>query len=441
MTVFLSLLMLMFLTFCLVLAEGVRMYLFRAKAEQAAELTGFSVLSEYHPQLLADYGLFFLDLDYGLPKEQTAVLHARAGQYLAENSDGISTQQLNVRNFVRATDGGGSAFFEQAAETVRLGSGIGEMQELLAEVTLLEDGEGLSRKISDEETAAEGILSEFTDEEGEPLFDIELPQISFPDIGVLTNAVFGEDAVLSEKSFSSAERIGSRNCAKGAGRESEKDFWEMQRFHAYLLDRCAYYGSSGRARKEALEYQAEYVIAGEDNDRDNLVNIMWRIFLLRAGGNYTVFHQDAAKMAEADAKAAALVGITGNAALVGIVRELFLLAEAVDEGVSDTREIFHGGKLPLIGNGEFLGMKAGYREYLLLFLQTTAAEDKIIRCMNVIEMEMRRIPGGENFRFDHCTDCFEMEWTYRFPGLFMDLPFLDGAVYQNRIRRKIYYEV
>ena len=51
MTIVLSLLMILFLTFCMVLLEGVRNYFLKLEAEQAMELAEFSILSEYQREL------------------------------------------------------------------------------------------------------------------------------------------------------------------------------------------------------------------------------------------------------------------------------------------------------------------------------------------------------------------------------------------------------
>ena len=79
MTIVLSLLMILFLTFCMVLLEGVRNYFLKLEAEQAMELAEFSILSEYQRELYQDYGLFFVDLDY----EQGAE-HPTLGGFLEE---------------------------------------------------------------------------------------------------------------------------------------------------------------------------------------------------------------------------------------------------------------------------------------------------------------------------------------------------------------------
>ena len=76
-TIILSLSMITFLTFCLILIEGARIYYLRVKAEQAMELAGFSALSEYQQELFEHYGAFFLDLDYEQGLENVGILEER----------------------------------------------------------------------------------------------------------------------------------------------------------------------------------------------------------------------------------------------------------------------------------------------------------------------------------------------------------------------------
>ena len=117
---------------------------------------------------------------------------------------------------------------------------------------------------------------------------------------------------------------------------------------------------------------------------------MWRIFLLRTGGNYLFYHQDAEKIAEATAEAVAIAGIAGNAALIKAVEEIILISKAIEQSVRETKTIFEGEKVPLYTGGVFSGVQMGYEEYLYLFLNTTKTEEKIYRCMDIVELEIRK---------------------------------------------------
>lgn len=441
-TIFLALIMLTFLSFCLVLIEGTRIYFLRVKAVQAIELAEFSILSEYQQELFEKYGLFFLELDYEQGEESIEILEQRAQTYLVKNASELQTSILQAGKFERATDNGGYAFFSQAVEWMKLKSGYKLFEELLGnvgDVTL--ENVDLGEILEENEAAAGGILNGYQkDEDGTP-FHISLPDISFPSIDALTEAVFGETNDLSQKSVNLSERISKRELFTGEGNREERSFVEMQLFHGYIFQNCNYYGRKDEnIWTESLKYQLEYIISGRESDQENLENIMWRIFLLRAGGNYLFYHQDAEQLAKAQAEAFSLVGFLGNTALIEFVKEIILISQAIEDGITQTKQVFLGEKVPLYQNGIFSGVELGYEEYLYLFLDTTERTEKIYRCMDIVEMEVREKSGYESFRLDHCVDCFELQWDYQFPSLFTVLPMMDGGIYENTIIRKIYYE-
>ena len=146
-------------------------------------------------------------------------------------------------------------------------------------------------------------------------------------------------------------------------------------------------------------------------------------------------------MAQAESEAIALVGIIGNAVLINLVREILLISQAIQDGISETKLVFAGGEVPLYQKGVFSGVKLGYQEYLVLFLNMTKETTKIYRCMDIVEMEVRAKSGYKSFCFDHCTDSFEIWWSYRFDSLFGAIPFLSGRIYENEITRNMFYEM
>jgi len=442
-TILFALTMLLFLTFCLVLVEGTRNFFLKTKAAQAMDLAEFSVLSEYQYELFTHYGLFFLDLDYEQGAEHTEVVKQRAENYFSRNANEVTVTELEAVNFRRASDSGGLPFFRQAAEQMKSESSCKIFEGLLESVgNPAEESVDLGQILKESENAAEGILGEYVDEEGLPMFQISIPKISFPSIGALTEAVFGDEDELSDKSVSQTECISGRDLKQGAGMKSKAGFTDMQLFHGYLFRHCNYYGARNpNVWKESLEYQLEYIISGEPVDKDNLEDIMWRIFFLRAVGNYLFYHQDGEKLGKAEAEAAALVGITGNAALVSLVKEIILVSQAIEDGIEETKSIFAGEKVPVYRQGVFSGVEMGYEEYLYLFLCFTENTEKIYRTMDIVEAEIREKSGYEGFRLDHCTDSFDLNCTYRFESLFTKIPLLDGGFYENTIHRNVYYEM
>ena len=436
-TICLSLCMLMFFTLCIVLAEGTRVYYLRVKAMQAMELAEFSVLSEYQKELFEDYGVFFLDLDYEQGTEQKAILEGRAESYLRKNIEEAETVTLQTANFRRATDGSGSAFFLQAVEQVKIESGYKVLEKVFDGMgNVKPDSVNLEELLKASEDKASGLLSGLKEAAENKLLNISLPDISFPNVNILRESVFGNAESLSDKSMALSERLLHRQLTKGAGEEVRISFAQMQLFYLYLFQNFGYFGSENEEiPRQALEYQLEYIIAGKNSDAKNIENIMWRIFTLRAGGNYLFYHQDAGQLAKAETKAMALVGFTGNVVLINLVRELFLIAQAMEDGIQQTKTVFAGGKVPLYENGVFDGVFIGYEQYLYLFLNAAGKEEKIYRSMDVIELEVRKSSGYENFRLDHCVDFFEVEWTYCYDGL------IRSQRYKHTINRNMNYEM
>ena len=431
-TVFLCWIMIFFLSFCLVLVEGSRLYYLRARAALAMELAEFSILSEYQYELFCHYGVFFLDLDYEQGTQRTDVLKQRFNAYLIKNAPEIFNVSFRTGNYRRATDQEGLPFFCQAVELMKVKSGYHFIENLTAGMgTGFQEDVDLGKIIEENSSEVQSLLGNYVDEEGLPLFRISLPNVSFPSINALKEAVFGSETALSDKTINPEERILKRTLQQGNGRKAESSLMDIQWFHGYLFEYFSCYGSkNSKALKSSLEYQLEYVICGEESDQKNLENIMWRIFMLRAVGNYLKFHQEPERIARAQAEAAALAGITGNAAIVNLVRELLLVAQAIEEGMQDTRKIFAGEKIEGIG----------YEQYLYLFLNTTNRKQKIYRSMDVIEMEVRQKSGYEKFCMDHCVDGFEGEWTWRTQSLFQKIPLTDGDFYENTVERLFYYE-
>jgi len=441
-TIFLALLMMMFLILCLVLVEGTRVWFLRVNAQQAMELSEFSVLSEYQRELFEHYGLFFLDLDYEQGIEQTGILEARLQEYLNKNAEEIQTENIRVKNICRATDQKGSSFLKQAVEVMKVQSGYKFVEEMISRAGNIELEEvNLAEILEKNEGAAKGVLSNLQKGEEKQNFSISIPNISFPSVKALRGAVLGDETGLSEKSIHLNERISKRELSVGTGGKEEGSFAEMELFHKYIFNYFGFYGTkSNDVWNSSLEYQVEYILSGEDSDLENLENMMWRIFLLRAGGNYLFYHQDSYQFGKAQAEAIALTGFLGNSFLVEVVTEILLISQAIEDGITQTRKVFEGEKVPLYEKGSFSGVLLGYEEYLYLFLKAQKREDQIFRCMDLVEMEVREKSGYHKFRLDHCTDRFLVQWNYRFDSLFHELGNFTDGIYRNEINRKVFYE-
>ena len=438
-TVFVSLMLAVLLFFFQACLRSARSAFLRSQAEEALELAEYSVLSEYHRELWERYGMFYLDLGYGGPAEDTGYLRQRLRWFLNENLPSGNAGEIQVNGITRATDGKGMAWYEQAVSCAKeqLGlsflEGAGDYEKLGRRAEeMKEDYAAAGRR---ERENLEELRRRRAEEEAEstpdPLSDLEALKR-----GSILNLVLKDPGAVSGKKADLSGAPSGRDCVRGAGPRGKyrgtpgNDVF----FHIYLLSVCsggAEILSGERSPGSWLDYQAEYLIAGKDTDIANLESVCGRLLALREGLNYGYLLSDGAKQAECQALAALLVGATLIPGLVEAVAQVLLLGWAFAESVLDVRLLLSGKRVAFwkgadtwklsledalnLGNslaaydGREDGSGIRYRDYLGMLLSLTGRETKAMRALDVVEGVVRGQPGGMYFRIDWCTDGFWAE--------------------------------
>lgn len=435
-TVFLSLLLSMVLFFFQALYQSAGYALFRSQFEEALELSEYSVLSEYQVKLWEQYELFYLDLSYGGGAEKTDYLEQRATEFLNRNLGSGQVKALETRNYARATDERGTAYYEQAVSVMKAKTGANllekwkEYEEYGQQAAEQEAGyqeadsrenqnlEELRRRREEEEETGTPNPAEYTE---------SLKKSS------ILQRVLKDPGAVSGKRTDTAESPSKRTLAAGAGPRGRNtpglvnDAW----FLAYLLEHFTYASSFLTGEKESgpwLDYQLEYLIAGKETDIENLEAVCGRLLAIREGVNYAYLLSDSGKVAECAALAAAIVGATMIPELVEAVKQVLLLAWAFAESVMDVRLLLNGKRVAfqknaatwrvsLTGALESGGWSelddsedAGgllYRDYLGILLTLTGREKRIMRSLDVIEGVVREAEG-QWFYIDQCIDAFQI---------------------------------
>ena len=157
-TLWLCLSFLVFLGLYLVCFQSVQKQSRRRQAEQAVESGMFSLFSEFEPHLLADYDLFYLDTSFRKGTERQEELCSHLWHFVGENiSDvsgaplnGLELQGVNVKNLVRATDGGGMVFYRQAIQVVKERTGVSLAEDWFLQEGVQEELEENSRKFQED---------------------------------------------------------------------------------------------------------------------------------------------------------------------------------------------------------------------------------------------------------------------------------------------------
>lgn len=146
------------------------------------------------------------------------------------------------------------------------------------------------------------------------------------------------------------QKIESENCLTSQVKDKIiYDEYLLEHFKCYL---DVWEEKGEKAFWCALEYPLEYIICGHSNDRENINDIIMQISLIRESLNMAYLITDGAKRNEAFSLASALVGFTGNMAVIKAAQYLIMGVWAYGESICDLRQLFKGKVVPLIKNKE-----------------------------------------------------------------------------------------
>ena len=436
-TVFLSLMLAVLLFFFQAALQSARYAMLRSQMEEALELAEYSVLSEYHRELLEHYGLFYLDLSYGGGAEDAEYLNQRFSGFLEKNLAGGSVLALDTWDYARASDDKGLAYYEQAVAYMKQKTGASLLQKLksyeeYAGQALGNEADYKEADVRESQNLEE--LKRWREEEEEQSTPDPVENVNSLKGSSLLNLVVKEPDKLSGKKADLSAVPSARYLLSGAGARGRNEAGAANDlfFLAYLLEHfpdAVEYLADGRESGAWLDYQLEYLIAGKDSDLANLEAVCGRLLAIREGMNYVYLLSDTAKVAECTALAAALVGVTMIPGLVEAVKQVLLLAWAFAESVLDVRLLLGGKRvafykssaswrLSLTGALE-LGSLSGfdeqedeggllYQDYLGILLALSGREGKAMRSLDAIEGVIREQAGGQWFYIDQCVDAFWM---------------------------------
>lgn len=395
----------------------------RADMNRAIE----SVFAEYQKDMLEEFDLFVLDASYESGDYSEARILDRLTYYGASGMD----QKMECIQLL--TDQGGLALNEQIANYVENKYGIGSLNLFEKDESEWKDRMEEAEESEKEEAAVEGALSDILTENNQelPTEDNPLPNIQHLLSLPLSELVMPSGTEVSDAKVDETTLVSGRTLEKGYGDFEGKA--ENATSSKAVLGEYAmtHFDSAVEEESEGtLCYELEYLIAGKDNDRENLDVVLRKILMLRLVPNYVYLQQDAAKKAEAEALAITLCTVIALPAAGEAAAQAILLAWAVGESVMDLRSLMKGGKVPLVkteeswqlsltglmklGTEEDTGASADIEEgldyctYLRGILLLTNREKLTMRMLDLIELCMRNEKGLSWFYADHCVSRMEV---------------------------------
>lgn len=449
-TVFLTSMLLIFVTLVSACVEAVRFYAVGVEAECAVSMGLDSIFAEYHRGLLERYDLFFIDSSYGAEQPSYHKTEAHLWDYLSANLSAADIPAWNGRDFLDmhlegvsivqaalATDACGRDVKYQAVSYIKEQVGIGLIDEIVAQMDTVR-GNGLD--VRDVEQEAAQIQAQI---DGTPLPEQRLEDGSFVTVSVDNPAdsvnggrfrgilyLVAEQEGLSEQAVNPDNYVSHRTLNTGTGAACAEEgfsFVDEVFFGEYLIEKCGNYQNP--SKEGALQYELEYILAGKSSDIENLRWVAGRLILLREAANAMYLYSDRTKVTEADVMAWGLAIVSLKPSLQPLIKNSILLAWAYAESVLDVRRLFSGERVPLLKSretwhlslehmldyvmhlGELEDEQEGldYEAYLRLLLLMENEDTKTLRFMDVIEMNMRKSDGNASFRMDGCIDALRAE--------------------------------
>lgn len=429
-SVYCSLTFLVLLSLILLLMEGARKNGQRFAAEYAINVGMDSILAEYHREMYKQYNLLLIDTAYGTqePSLQKTASHLR--KYVEKNLNGAPLYGLNqvaivMENPAYLSDEKGKLFERLAIEERKEASGSAAVTDILFEESRLDRYEEEKKEWDKEREKAEKEIENASNQEVvNPAGGINTARGS----GVLFLAVDNTET-LSNASLNPEGLCSKRGLQKGYGVRNEKfgkeTIFDKQFFLSYLN---TYFGAYQSEKDESvLKYEREYLLCGKSGDLENLEGVASRILAVREAANVEFLMTDSVKKAEIEAMAMSIATAAAMPELTQAIAASITFAWAFAESVVDIRTLFSDGKVPLVKtaaswktdllsalenactnetNSCEEGLK--YEEYLTMFLEMEPEEILSMRALDLMEENIRKTQGNENFRLDGCMDSVEI---------------------------------
>lgn len=458
-TVYLSLVFTIVLSLVLALVEGAAIGALRAQSELVADLGMDSAFAEYNREILNQYELFFVDTSYGDEYGGVGELREHISEYMEYNisSDkGLSipgdtylklqNPHLEIETVSYATDENCDVWKAQAIAYMESVYGVDLVSSVIHNVNIVKENKLSERNIKEETTNQKNEFEEALSKKEIVEYSSESDEgYSYKKLKDVLDHLTGEgilsivmsdgreisDKYIDQKQYLS-HRVGSGKLNKGAGVHNKESvpsgILDELLYNEYLMKMYGKYDDE--KDKGRLAYQIEYVLFGYDSDVSNLRACAERLFMLRSASNYIYLSNDSSKKNEVMVISEIICTLLMVPELAGALTNIILGIWAMAEAVSDVRGLFSGGKVPLMKSSSDWNLSLtslfttdifkkdtkseglGYEDYLRILLALMDKEDKAIRSLDVVEMDIREAENSESFRIDRCIDYMKVNFGF-----------------------------
>lgn len=458
MTAFLAMLFLVFLLLISICVEGIYLYVGRGKAMGAC-MAGLShTRGNYQKELEEMYHIYALDPRYR--KKMEIDFQGKVKESLENSRDSFSFQVGNtiVSDFINLTDQQGEVLKYEIRQCMKYETGADVLSFWKSKLTdtkkMGEDISDLQNQMKESEIQAQEQQKENKKEEkSENTESTPQKKVKDPRKGLMSllregsiplimgsrkvsnqkiHIVYGKkdtsniktwDFMSRKKTDRQMEEIKNVSSGSDLSTELPSILYSLKYFHHL----------TNQKKKEGIQYEVEYLIAGKDSEKECLGSVFWKMIGLRFLTNISYVYRDPAKGKEAALLAASILGVTGITPLVSLAKNLLLAALAYGESVIDVRNLAQGKKVPFFKDASnwqmsFSGLatltckqknvKQGmsYEDYLfLLLISQKDKKQKYVRMMDIIEQNIRRqVP---DFKLNQCGVSYQVAINIRMKRL------------------------
>lgn len=347
--------------------------------KQSCRLSEESVFASYNNQLLKDFNIFALN--------KSDILNNKLCSYINENissySPNISLSDCAFNTFSYMTDNEGYGVEEQIVKAmeygmysnvldkeskyIRCGENISEAQAYSEQFN--GDNANLKKELADMLEQSDDGDMQYEDRQKEQIntsLNAVWQLYEYLKSGICETVTEGRisnkyieiqelaDEYIKSRDISFINKDVIKRSIEASGNEDtlKKNVLSTE----YVAKHFICYtdtspGDNDRAGSSALlDYEIEYIIGGEHNDRENVYKVINQLSVIREGVNlsYLISSQD--KMSEAYMLAAALVGVTGCDLAVRLVQYIIVSIWAYAESIVELRKLLAGETIALIKN-------------------------------------------------------------------------------------------
>lgn len=476
-TVFLSLVCILFLSLICASVESARVQGAKAQSADIAGMGNFSLFAEFDRELLEQYNIFSLDGTYGNGTFQIDKVNERLKHYISYNTDPrkdvfsslafdpwqLELTDSDVSEYALLTDQKGEPFYQQAVSYMKTNTALLAADRLLEytkdtkEIETWQEKYEESKRTNDsqmsgmeqekqekleqiesEAEAAGDVAAEVTEEpEGNPLREImKLRKKSTLSIVTWDKEISKKHVEVRDFPSRKRNRKGNMKIKKEhSGLIGDVVFrkYLMMHFPNYLDDKEGH----------ALDYQLEYILGGKNTDEKNLKYVVHRLLLIREGMNYLYCLKIPGIAASAEGLAVSLTGFLGLPALTAATKHALLLAWSYGESLIDVRILLDKGKIPIFKEdsdwalsienlrritevlregAKSKGRGLTYEEYLRVLLNMSSVSSQKMRALDMIQEELRHSTNSAGFRADNCIVAVKTETQWKCSPVFFSLP-------------------